>query len=136
MSTEKDLKIVIREGYIALFGIAYYKRGENWVVPTDLGIHAEVSPATDNLKDVEQCIVVDRKAGKADQINHVLINSCTASLAYLEGTIPKEAFEKAEETEDYIQITLQLAGQEYPVRIYPKDTDMLTGTYTKEGEIV
>lgn len=136
MSSEKELKIVVKEGYISLFGSLYYKSGGNWIVPTDLGIHAEVSPAANNLKNVEKCIETDKKAGKSDKIDHIRMNNRTASLAYLEGTIAKEAFDKADETEDYIQIITQLGDQKYTVRIYPESVDMTTGTYTKEGKIV
>jgi len=136
MSSTKELKLVVKKDSISIFGENYFKSGENWVVPTDLGIHAEVSPALDNLKGIVQCVEGDKKAKKSDQIDHVRINNRTASLAYLEGLISKEVFENVEETEEYIQITLDLAGGQYPVRIYPENSKVVEGTYTKDGEIV
>jgi len=99
-------------------------------------MHVEVEPASDNLAEIIGCIEDDGKHRKTDQIDHLRINNRIASLAYLEGKISKDAFDHAEEKDDYIQISLEVLETTYPVRIYSEDSDVIIGTYDKNGKCV
>ncbi|MCX6824093.1 MAG: hypothetical protein NT085_03115 [candidate division SR1 bacterium] len=137
MANKNQLKIVIGKDSITLFEDKYFKNTKSWFVPIGFhGILCEVDPGNNSLAEIVGCIEADRENNKADQIDHLRINNRTASCAYLEGLISKEAFDKAEVNDDYIQITCELLKTTYSVRIYPENSNMIIGTYTKEGTIV
>ena len=122
--------------HLTIFKKYAFVENENfWVVPTFLGINAEV-PAEKIAIDFEVVIQQDIDEGKSDQINHIHTSVQLALCLFCEGVIKEENIITAEENSEYILFKdVKFKNGTFDVRAY-NENKYDRATINSDGNVV